>query len=464
MLQHLQESAADLDSVKSEEHAEELLEQVTSLFSCKNEPSRTSGHVPKNWANVVVSIHAIVTFQAFNDYLRPRIIKAQDDERLGCPSGSGRLSGMLAAFAAVAGLPAASSSSQTSQIEEGGTRSSSDLWSDICRYPNKFPCTSTEFKIKWAPSSSVALSSSAPEELMEIDITRRDQMELDDQRVGSAFNQLKMDQRWRHIPTWNSDLYSTQQPSSLSSWRCSSRPFIQSWWPVHTPRHTVYGAMLPLLILAPERRARLTAKLNRQLEEPMIVASALSSGLGLANTLALYTEERDINFAKFAIRKLRNFATLQTSQLRNFANLQLRKFAKFATLTKFAKFATLTQINQDHWVVTQREIGGYNFASLQFANFATSQLCKLCNFAIRKLCKLCNFAKLQPSPKFAKVCNPHPNQSRSLGCDQREKVCKFANLQTLQSYTWLRKLCNFAKFATLTQFNQDHWVVTQREK
>ncbi|CAH7687878.1 hypothetical protein PPACK8108_LOCUS22737 [Phakopsora pachyrhizi] len=78
----------------------------------------------------------------------------------------------------------ASSSSQTSQIEEGGTRSSSDLWSDICRYPNKFPCTSTEFKIKWAPSSLVALSSSAPEELMEIDITRRDQMELDDQRVG----------------------------------------------------------------------------------------------------------------------------------------------------------------------------------------------------------------------------------------------------------------------------------------
>ncbi|CAH7668820.1 hypothetical protein PPACK8108_LOCUS3377 [Phakopsora pachyrhizi] len=106
--------------------------------------------VPKNWANVVHKM----------------------------------MSGMLAAFAAVAGLPAASSSSQTSQIEEGGTRSSSDLWSDICRYPNKFPCTSTEFKIKWAPSSSVALSSSAPEELMEIDITRRDQMELDNQQVG----------------------------------------------------------------------------------------------------------------------------------------------------------------------------------------------------------------------------------------------------------------------------------------
>ncbi|CAH7690303.1 hypothetical protein PPACK8108_LOCUS25608 [Phakopsora pachyrhizi] len=224
--------------------------------------------VPKNWANVVVSIHAIVTFQAFNDYLQPRIIKAQDDERLGCPSGSGRLSGMLAAFAAVAGLPAASSSSQTSQIEEGGTRSSSDLWSDICRYPNKFPCTSTEFKIKWAPSSSVALSSSAPEELMEIDITRRDQMELDNQRVGVGPIDQELEPRSpnhnspvsvqpaqdgskmeAHTPhgTWISTPLNSRPPSALGSkpssmaavgsTSCSSRPFIQSWWPVHTPRH-----------------------------------------------------------------------------------------------------------------------------------------------------------------------------------------------------------------------------------
>ncbi|KAH9821476.1 hypothetical protein DFH28DRAFT_1078835 [Melampsora americana] len=66
--------------------------------------------VPKNCANVVVSIHAIATFQAFSDYLRPRIIKGQDDERLGRPS-SGRLSGMLAAFAAAAGLPSPVASS-----------------------------------------------------------------------------------------------------------------------------------------------------------------------------------------------------------------------------------------------------------------------------------------------------------------------------------------------------------------
>ncbi|PLW25474.1 hypothetical protein PCASD_24991 [Puccinia coronata f. sp. avenae] len=79
-------------------------------------------NVPKNCANVVVLIHAIATFQAFNGYLRPRIIKAQDDKRLGRTSGSStsRLSGMLAAFATVAGLPASSSSSPSTHLEDSG--------------------------------------------------------------------------------------------------------------------------------------------------------------------------------------------------------------------------------------------------------------------------------------------------------------------------------------------------------
>jgi len=67
----------------------------------------------------VVSTDAIATFQPFNDYLRRRIIKAQDNERLGRPSGSSasRLSGMLA----VAGLPASSSpSSGADHLEELG--------------------------------------------------------------------------------------------------------------------------------------------------------------------------------------------------------------------------------------------------------------------------------------------------------------------------------------------------------
>lgn len=62
--------------------------------------------IPRSCSNVVVSIHAIATFQAFNDYLRPRILAATAvADRAGgseAAGGSGRLSGFLAAFAAAA--------------------------------------------------------------------------------------------------------------------------------------------------------------------------------------------------------------------------------------------------------------------------------------------------------------------------------------------------------------------------
>lgn len=48
--------------------------------------------VPRNLHNIVVSIHAIATFQALHDYLRPRVA--------GLLNGGSRLHGMLAALAA----------------------------------------------------------------------------------------------------------------------------------------------------------------------------------------------------------------------------------------------------------------------------------------------------------------------------------------------------------------------------
>ncbi|KAJ7587961.1 ubiquitin-protein ligase [Mycena floridula] len=48
--------------------------------------------VPRNLHNIVVSIHAIATFQALHDYLRPRVA--------GLMTGSSRLSGMLSALSA----------------------------------------------------------------------------------------------------------------------------------------------------------------------------------------------------------------------------------------------------------------------------------------------------------------------------------------------------------------------------
>ncbi|EGO22225.1 hypothetical protein SERLADRAFT_357165 [Serpula lacrymans var. lacrymans S7.9] len=56
--------------------------------------------IPRNLHNIVVSIHAIATFQALNDYLRPRVAGLMP---------SGRLSGMLAALAASGFGPASSS-------------------------------------------------------------------------------------------------------------------------------------------------------------------------------------------------------------------------------------------------------------------------------------------------------------------------------------------------------------------
>lgn len=172
--------------------------------------------VPKNCANVVVSIHAIATFQAFNDYLRPRIIKAQDDERLGRPSGSStsRLSGMLAAFAAVAGLPASSSTGASAHQEESSFPLSSRAEASESSQSSSFPVPEPPLSAHaprrssrlsgrgltaedlsreqndtpTAPraSSSAVLSTSAPTDSMELDHPRRDQMEVDEEQGGDG--------------------------------------------------------------------------------------------------------------------------------------------------------------------------------------------------------------------------------------------------------------------------------------
>lgn len=65
-----------------------------------------SGEIPKSCANLVVTIHAIASFQSLSDYLRPKIIASQAAGPGAGSSGStsSRLSGVLAAFASSAGL------------------------------------------------------------------------------------------------------------------------------------------------------------------------------------------------------------------------------------------------------------------------------------------------------------------------------------------------------------------------
>ncbi|KAK7025056.1 ubiquitin fusion degradation protein 4 [Favolaschia claudopus] len=77
--------------------------------------------IPRNLHNIVVSIHAIATFQALHDYLRPRVA--------GLLGGGSRLSGMLAALAAsgFSGLPTPSDAapSQPSSAPPTAAESSS---------------------------------------------------------------------------------------------------------------------------------------------------------------------------------------------------------------------------------------------------------------------------------------------------------------------------------------------------
>ena len=57
--------------------------------------------IPKNLNNIIVSIHAIATFQALHDYLRPRVA--------GLMSRGSRLSNMLAALASSSAMAGSSS-------------------------------------------------------------------------------------------------------------------------------------------------------------------------------------------------------------------------------------------------------------------------------------------------------------------------------------------------------------------
>ncbi|KAI5475050.1 E3 ubiquitin-protein ligase TRIP12, partial [Pseudohyphozyma bogoriensis] len=94
-------SSSDVDPRRS---APSMLARQLKLRLIAEEGS----DVPRSCTNIVVSIHAIATFQAFNDYLRPRILAAtsSSDRASGSRSavGAGTLSSFLAAFAAANGV------------------------------------------------------------------------------------------------------------------------------------------------------------------------------------------------------------------------------------------------------------------------------------------------------------------------------------------------------------------------
>ncbi|TCD69149.1 Ubiquitin fusion degradation protein 4 [Steccherinum ochraceum] len=110
--------------------------------------------IPRNLSNIIVSIHAIATFQALHDYLRPRVA--------GIMSGGSRLSGMLAALAA-----------------SGFAGTSRGIPADAALSASKPPSPPTE-------SNAAASSSSAPAPAESSSLGRRRSQRLSAKAAGQG--------------------------------------------------------------------------------------------------------------------------------------------------------------------------------------------------------------------------------------------------------------------------------------
>ncbi|KAK4698568.1 E3 ubiquitin-protein ligase TRIP12, partial [Phenoliferia sp. Uapishka_3] len=114
--------ANDLSLADSRRNAPSMLARQLKLRLVAEDGTE----VPRSCTNIVVSIHAIATFQAFNDYLRPRILAASTlAERASAASSApagGSLSSFLASFAA-----AAAGESPPESGEPSGSRLSRSL-------------------------------------------------------------------------------------------------------------------------------------------------------------------------------------------------------------------------------------------------------------------------------------------------------------------------------------------------
>ncbi|KAJ3996321.1 hypothetical protein F5050DRAFT_1571693 [Lentinula boryana] len=131
--------------------------------------------VPRNLQNIVVSIHAIATFQALHDYLRPRVA--------GVFGGSGsRLSGMLAALAA-SGFPGSSRASGSSG-ELGRSEPS-------------------------PPASALVPESSSTQDSSSNTMTRRRSQRLSAKKTGSISNATDLDAPSTDAPVTDVDMPST---------------------------------------------------------------------------------------------------------------------------------------------------------------------------------------------------------------------------------------------------------------
>jgi E3 ubiquitin-protein ligase TRIP12 len=114
--------------------------------------------IPRNLHNIVVSIHAIATFQALHDYLRPRVS--------GLLSSGSRLSGMLAALAASGFGPGSSSRTATDELQQGsqsgpsteGNSTANVGTSSVTAAPEPIPARRRSLRLNAKNASNSAMS------------------------------------------------------------------------------------------------------------------------------------------------------------------------------------------------------------------------------------------------------------------------------------------------------------------
>ncbi|KAH7881773.1 hypothetical protein F5I97DRAFT_1945577 [Phlebopus sp. FC_14] len=150
--------------------------------------------IPRNLQNMVVSIHAIATFQALNDYLRPRVAGLLS---------SGRLSNMLAALAASGFGP-----SSVSRTPPEGEAQSSHAANTTPSQPasSEAPAPSTEIRrrrsqrlraktgaLDLAPDSSSSVPTGLAPALPGSSISRREETMIQDTGYAAEFTDDEVD-------------------------------------------------------------------------------------------------------------------------------------------------------------------------------------------------------------------------------------------------------------------------------
>lgn len=110
LVRRLQESLSRLENVEIttaiSSGTEETRRSPTSLMGRQLRlrlVAEDSTDIPRSCTNIVVSIHAIATFQNLDEYLRPKLAASAAAAAGGSSSAASRLSGVLAAFAAATG-------------------------------------------------------------------------------------------------------------------------------------------------------------------------------------------------------------------------------------------------------------------------------------------------------------------------------------------------------------------------